>query len=107
MRDYFRLPGGRWLHPLELSALMPDEADWISQRQFIQEREDHIVARLVLAPGATTDRVAEFERRAAELVGQRATIQVEVVPEIERSRGGKLLAAASHVQSNYDEVDWQ
>jgi phenylacetate-CoA ligase len=107
MLDYFRLPGGRWLHPYALSALMPDEADWISQRQFIQEREDHIVARLVLAPGATTDRVAEFARRAAELVGPQATVQVEVVPEIERTRGGKVSVASSRVHSNYEEMDWK
>jgi phenylacetate-CoA ligase len=107
MLDYFRLANGRWLHPYELSALMADEAGWISRRQFVHEREDRIVLRLVLAPGATAERIAELQRSAAELVGPGVTVRVEIVPEIAPGPGGKFRVSCSLVRSNYDEADWE
>ena len=45
--DYLRLPGGRWLHHLELIGPMFGTGDWIRRFQFVQEREDRVVLQLV------------------------------------------------------------
>ena len=47
MLDYFRLPGGRMMHPYEITNPIRDSA-WIGRYQLVQLREDHIVLRIVV-----------------------------------------------------------
>ena len=105
--DYFRLPGGRWLHPYELMVnLFPDATRWIARYQLVQEREDRIVLRLVPAPGEHAGRIAEFERFAASVVGAGVEVRVETVPEIGLDAGGKFRLARSLLAPEAGDFAW-
>jgi hypothetical protein len=64
------------------------------------------VLRLVPAPGVHDERIAEFERFAASVVGPRVEARVQVVPEIEIGPGGKFRLARSHVAPGADDFAW-
>jgi phenylacetate-CoA ligase len=108
MLDYMHLANGRWLHPYQLVVpLMADGLAWVGQYQIVHEREDSIVLRLVPTAGASAERIAAFERAAAELVGPGVGVRVEIVPAIASDPGGKFRVSCSLVQSNYEDFDWQ
>jgi phenylacetate-CoA ligase len=107
MLDYFRLPDGRWMHPYELiTNLFSDATRWIARYQLVQEREDRIVLRLVPAPGVHDERIAEFERFAASVVGPGVEVRVQIVPEIKIGPGGKFRLACSHVAPGANDFAW-
>lgn len=107
MRDFFPLPGGRWMHPSEfISGMRHDGPRWVRQFQFVQEREDRIVMRLVPTPEATEERIAAYERFLADLLGPEIEVRLERVEEIARSASGKFHVFRSLVHSNYEGFDW-
>jgi phenylacetate-CoA ligase len=80
MLDFFRLPGGRLLHPYEiLSDLKEDAFRWVRQYQLVQEAED---------------------------LGSEAQLRTEVVDRIEPELGGKFRLARSLVTRAADEAAW-
>jgi phenylacetate-CoA ligase len=107
MVDFFRLPGGRWLHPYRMiENVDPDGVGWIRQYRLVQEREDLIVFSVVPAAGATDARLDEFRRYAAEAVGSKVEVKVRFVDELEVGPGGKYRPAYSKVHSDYEPVNW-
>lgn len=108
MRDFFLLPGGRWLHPSTfIDGMQPDAQDWVRKFQFVQEREDRIVMRFVPMPDARAERIAAYERYLAEALGPGVEVRIERVDEIPHGPGGKYHVFRSLVRSDYDGFDWE
>lgn len=108
MRDFFVLPGGRWMHPAEfIDGMRPDAQHWIRQFQFIQDREDRIVMRLVPMPNARPERIAAYERYLAERLGPEVEVRIERVEEIPRGANGKYHVFRSLIRSDYEGFDWE
>ncbi|MBA3497187.1 MAG: phenylacetate--CoA ligase family protein, partial [Gemmatimonadales bacterium] len=107
MVDFFRLPGGRWLHPYRLiENVDADGVEWIQQYRLVQEREDRIVFNVVPTPRATAERLEAFRRYAAAAVGPEVEVVVRFVETLEIGPGGKLRPAYSLINSDYGSVDW-
>lgn len=107
MVDFFRLPGGRWLHPYRLiENVERDGVEWIRQYRLVQEREDRIVFNVVPTPQATAVRLEEFRRYAAAAVGPDVEIVVRFVETLDTGPGGKFRPSRSLVHSDYQAVDW-
>jgi phenylacetate-CoA ligase len=99
--DQFVLPSGRvltsgWLLDASYSFLLDVGAD-IAAFTLTQETVDNV--RIEIMPGARyTPSMSEAVRaRFLELVGEPIHVQVELVPEIRRSGGGKHHPIVSHV----------
>lgn len=108
MVDFFRLPGGHWLHPYRLiENVDADGVDWIRQYRLVQEREDRIVFNVVPTPLATAERLEAFRRYAAAAVGPEVEVAVRFVETLDIGPGGKFRPAHSLVASEYGAVDWQ
>ena len=107
MLDLFRLPGGRLLHPYEiLSDLKEDAFRWLRHYQLIQEAEDRLLFLMVPGPEFTRERLAEFERRAAQVLGNGAWLRTEFVDRIEPGPGGKFHLARSLLPRADGETAW-
>lgn len=105
MLDYFPLPGGRMIHPYEISIPFRD-VGWIRQYQLTQEREDYIIMRVV--PNST-QMPQEFARRVetvTALLGPAVEFRVVLVPELRLEPSGKFRVSRSLVRSAYDGIDW-
>jgi phenylacetate-CoA ligase len=107
MVDFFRLPGGRWMHPFRLiQDLDGDGGEWVHQYRLVQELEDRIVFSAVPAAGATPERLERFRRHAKDAVGSNVEVVARYVDSIEPGPGGKMRPARSLLHSEYDAVDW-
>jgi phenylacetate-CoA ligase len=104
-QDYFRLPDGRELYPWAISLFLIDHAPWALQFEILQERVDRVVLRVeALSPPseADLDRIKEGIR---PLIGPGVALEIELVPELEPTPGGKFWPRRSLVNSMYDDVD--
>ena len=91
MLDFFRLPGGRLVHPYEIiDGIENDRIEWIRQHQLVQERIDQIVLSFVPVGDVRPARIAEFERFATGVVGPGVEICVQPVSEIAPGEGDKF-----------------
>lgn len=107
MVDFFRLPGGRWMHPFRLiQDLDGDGGEWVHQYRLVQEREDRIVFSVVPAAGATPQRLEAFRRHAVDALGPLVEVVARFVDALEPGPGGKFRPALSLLHSEYDVVDW-
>lgn len=107
MVDFFRLPGGRWLHPFRLiQDLDGDGGEWVHQYRLVQEREDRIVFSAVPVAGATPERLEKFRRHAEDAVGPHVQVVARYVDAVEPGPGGKVRPALSLLHSEYNAVDW-
>jgi len=97
--DYFLLPGGRLIHPWELSYLI-DIASWIREYRLIQEREDRIVSQIVPRDNAPEEEIKKIESFVKERVGASVEFRIELVPEIQCEPNGKFRVFRSHVTSD-------
>jgi phenylacetate-CoA ligase len=106
MLDYFPLPGGRMIHPYEISLLYL-ASNWIRQYQLTQEREDRVVLRVVPHRTPTIQELAQLEESVIAVLGQGVEFQVILVPEIRLEPTGKFRVSRSLVRSAYDGIDWE
>jgi phenylacetate-CoA ligase len=106
MLDFFRLPGGRLVHPYEiLSDLTEDAFRWVRHYQLVQEAEDRVAFLMVPGPEFDRERLAEFERRAVRVLGA-ARLRTELVERIEPAPSGKYHLACSLVPASGEEPAW-
>jgi len=103
MLDYFPLPGGRIVHPYELTMPMMAAHAWIEQYQLTQELVDRVVLRIV--PGGQPSNVAmtQLRRQYAESLGAEVTFEVHLVDDLDLDANGKCRVSRSLVRSPYDE----
>ncbi|HEX5387853.1 MAG TPA: hypothetical protein VFW66_14210 [Gemmatimonadales bacterium] len=91
--DFFTLPGGRVLHPYELFvAMLYHDGLPVRQYEFVQERGDRVVIRLVLAPGWDGCALRAAEDRTRAVLGPDVELGVEVVDQIAPGPNGKFRA---------------
>ena len=107
MLDYFPLPGGRMIHPYEITVPHVGAASWVRQYQLIQEREDRIILRVVPLTTPTTQELARLQESVTTILGQGVEFQVILVPEIQLEPSGKFRVSRSLVKSAYDGIDWE
>ncbi|MGH7230240.1 MAG: phenylacetate--CoA ligase family protein, partial [Nitrospiraceae bacterium] len=91
--DYFRLPGGRVLHPYELAVaagLLRGRVPWIREYQVIQERMDRIAMRVVPFQTPSSPQIAALTIPAQALLGPAVQFHLELVPEIPFDPSGKF-----------------
>lgn len=105
MLDFFRLPGGRLLHPYEILVRLQEEG-WVRQYRLVQEREDLIRIDLVPGPQFSPDRLAAFQGRAAEVLRGEARLEARLVEQIDSSASGKFHLARSLVEPPDLAADW-
>jgi hypothetical protein len=108
MLDYFPLPGGRIIHPYELTLfIVKDAIPWVRQYQLTQESENLIILRLVPSSAPTPEELAQLHNSVTAVLGQGIEFQVILVPEIELEPNGKFRVSRSLVKSDYDGIDWE
>jgi phenylacetate-CoA ligase len=106
MLDLFRLPDGRLVHPYEiLSDLKEDAFRWIRQYQLVQETPDRVAFVMVPGPAFARERLDEFERRAARVLGGQVRLRTELVERIAPGPGGKFRLARSLLAAG-EETAW-
>ncbi|MGH7799094.1 MAG: phenylacetate--CoA ligase family protein [Thermodesulfobacteriota bacterium] len=106
MLDYFPLPGGRMIHPYQISLLFLD-SPWVRQYQLTQEREDRVILHIVPHNTPTSQELVQLEEPVATVLGQSVEFRVILVPEIQLEPNGKFRVSRSLVKSNYDGIDWE
>ena len=108
MLDYFPLPGGRVMHPYEItSTLVCKTGLWIRQYQLTQEREDRIILQVVPSTTPTPQELIQLKESAIAVLGQDVEFQVILVPEIELEPNGKFRVSRSLLKSAYNGIEWQ
>lgn len=108
MIDYFPLPGGRLIHPYEITHILKRDADsWIRQHQLIQEREDRVILQVVPSSPPPPEEILKLERSVSSLLGQGVEFRIILVSEIETDQIGKFRVSRSLVRSAYDGIEWE
>ncbi len=107
MLDYFKLPGGRSIHPYEIIVRNVTKTPWVRQYQLTQEREDRVTLRVVPYEHPTSDELIRIKNDISIILGEGVEFQVELVPEIEFEPNGKFRVSRSFVNSEYDGIDWE
>jgi phenylacetate-CoA ligase len=101
--DYFALPDGRLMHPIELSGLLTlDVVSWIRQFQIVQERQDRVVLRMSALRPPSPEEVGRAAALLSERLGPRVEVATELVPEIPLESSGKYRARRPLVRSESD-----
>ncbi|MGF1503788.1 MAG: phenylacetate--CoA ligase family protein, partial [Anaerolineae bacterium] len=67
----------------------------IREGQIVQQTVDHILVRVVPAPGFGPNDEAEIRRRVRQRLGERVTVSVQCVEHIARTPAGKFRAVVS------------
>jgi len=107
MIDYFRLPGGRLLHPYRITdRVVWDTVQWARRYQAVQEREDRIVVRVVPSTTPTEAQLAEIRAAVRDAAGDGVEVALEIVPELPLEPSGKFRTSRSLVESRYDRLEW-
>jgi phenylacetate-coenzyme A ligase PaaK-like adenylate-forming protein len=104
MNDYFQLPGGRLVHPSEVTRVTREKTPWIREFQITQERMDRIVMRVVPFYQPSSRELAVVQNPATALLGPEARFEVELVSEIQLEPSGKYRVYRSMLSSAYDEI---
>lgn len=96
--DYFRLPGGRVIHPYQIvDDRVKPSAPWLRQHQIVQEREDRIVLHLVPRQPAPDEDVARIERAVRAFLGPSVEFEVRLAASLPLEPSGKFRPARSLV----------
>ncbi len=105
MIDYFTLPGGRVVHPYELTVPMLSEDPWMRQYQMTQEATDRIVLRAIAWEKPSGAHLRRIEKSAEEVFGPGVSFRIELVDRLPNEKSGKFRPSRSLVKSEYDSRD--
>lgn len=94
--DCIRLPSGRLISPYVLTEWIR-ELDGVRQYRIIQEERDRIAVKIVRHQGFDEKRITEWTNHFSEIVGERVTIEAEVVSSISMEREAKYRYVMSKV----------
>ena len=88
--ETFRLPGGRWLHPVTIVGAIADlELGWADEHRLIQEDEDLVVMQFVPLREPAKKELTEIRSRAAAILGPEVRLRVELVDRLAEVPGPK------------------
>lgn len=99
--DFFPLRDGRVLHPLEFVRVC-ESTPWIRDYQFLQERENLILARLAPWSSPSASQVEDIAAQFRAILQDACDFQVQIVSEIPLDASGKLRHCRSLVWSKDD-----
>jgi len=85
------LPSGATLHPYTLVDVMLEHAAWIGRFQIAQLAIDRLHVSVTTLPGAAPGAadLALLERQLRDAVGERVTLEAEVVSQLRPDASGK------------------
>lgn len=108
MHDYFKLPGGRLIHPDEIVVpIMEAESSWFDMYQLLQKREDLIVLKIQPFHKPSEDQLKHVEQLAkGKLSGLGVEFQIELSENMSFEASGKFRFCKSLVNSHCEGIDW-
>lgn len=100
-QDYFRLPDGRLLHPMEITSIIRD-AVFRSMRQYqiVQETRQRVVAHVIAVSDEAKPDIEEAFRKVEQFLGPGVSVSVDWVDEMPPGPGGKIGEYRSLVTSD-------
>lgn len=91
IRDYFTLPDGRLVHPLEVVLpVITDNAPWLNQFQMVQETETRFALRVSTLRKPADTELDLLRQIALARIGPGAEFGIQVVDSIPFEAGGKF-----------------
>jgi phenylacetate-CoA ligase len=94
--DTFVLANGRIVHPTMLMRIAADVGrGFIRQFQFVQERGDRVVVKVVPLTAASPGELATMHERMRRVLGPGTDLEIRFVPGIEAEPNGKFRVARS------------
>ncbi|HET8650272.1 MAG TPA: AMP-binding protein [Gemmatimonadales bacterium] len=91
MMDYLVLPGGRRLHPFEVTdRVVWDHPGWARRFQLVQERENRVVMRTIAARQPDEATINSINRSVGEVLGSDVEFALELVNELPHEPSGKF-----------------
>jgi phenylacetate-CoA ligase len=87
--DYLPLPGGRWLHPYQITDVILAQADWVRRHQVVQEAPDAIALHVVPLERPTGAEVRRVEGAVRNALPEDVAFRIVMVDGIARGPGGK------------------
>jgi phenylacetate-CoA ligase len=101
IRDYFMLPDGRRVHPLEVVLpVITDNASWLNQFQLTQETETRFVLRVSVLRKPIKSELLILREIVKDRIGPGAEFQIEIVDHIPFEASGKFKDCLSLLQSD-------
>ena len=90
-QDYFRLPDGRVVHPMEITGIIRDSVfRSMRQYQIVQETRDRVVASVIPRSGECRSDIEETFRKVEAFLGPGVEVVIDWVDEIPAGPGGKI-----------------
>ncbi|MBW1743380.1 MAG: phenylacetate--CoA ligase family protein [Deltaproteobacteria bacterium] len=91
VRDYFYLPDGRHVHPLEIILpVFSEAASWLDQFQMTQETESRFVLRISSLRTPTSEGLEHMQKAISGRLGKGAEFRMELVDHIAFEPSGKF-----------------
>lgn len=101
IRDYFTLPDGRCVHPLEVVLpVISDNSPWLNQFQMTQETERGFVLRVTVLREPTSAELTTLQTLSLDRIGPGAEFRIEVVDSIPFEASGKFKDCRSLLRSD-------
>jgi len=91
VRDYFYLPDGRQVHPLEIILpVFAEDASWLDQFQMTQETKSRFVLRVAPLRMPKPDEQEHMQKEIEERLGEGGDFRMELVDHIPFEPSGKF-----------------
>lgn len=87
--DYVVTPDGNYISGISLTENFAMQLPGVKQMQIVQERQDHLVFRLVRGELFGAQTVLDIDRMALERFGRRMGWEIEYVDSIQSEKSGK------------------
>jgi phenylacetate-CoA ligase len=107
MVDHFKLPGGRLVHPWEITTKTLSDPQVVREFQMLQESESRVLLRIVPQPATTAETVQAIRSEAELALGREVAFDIQLVDRIPLEITGKFRASRSLVESGYDQFSWE
>jgi phenylacetate-CoA ligase len=96
--DYIELPGDRKIHVAILHQTLHNGLPaWISQYQFVQERLDLIIVKIVPNDGPSPESIEKIVKSLSEALGPGVKVEVHLEKTIHLQRGSKHAILRSNI----------
>lgn len=101
--DYFRLPGGREVHPYHVAnPLEFEDHPWLDQYQIAQENERSVVLRIAFSSDPPAGVLERLDRHFKGILGEGVGFRIEAVADFPSERGRKFRTFLTIEQATAD-----
>jgi phenylacetate-CoA ligase len=89
--DTLPLANGRVVHPSTLMRIVATLGrGWVQQFQFVQDRSDRVVLRVIPSAAPSTEDLARMRKAACDVLGPGTGLEIQLVDHIESEASGKF-----------------